>query len=128
MTQEEAVERWRKSAEENLQVARDLMKLKHYDWALYMGQLVLEKLLKGLVTKNIDDAPPYTHDLKKLAESAKLSLSLIQQNEFDEITTFNITARYASIKKKFYEKATKKYTGVWFGKIEEYVLWLNKKF
>lgn len=90
MTQKQAIERWRESAEENFLLMQEMMQLKHYDWALFMGQLGLEKLLKGLVTQVIDDAPPYTHDLVKLAELARLSLSDKQKMQLSQITKFHV--------------------------------------
>jgi HEPN domain-containing protein len=128
MTQDEAVQRWRKSAEENLQVARDLMKLKHYDWALFMGQLALEKLLKGLVIKVTDDAPPYIHDLVKLAIAARLSLDNEKREDFSQVSKFNIRARYEEDKYELYKKATPEFTRGWMQKIEEYGLWIQKHY
>lgn len=128
MTQIEAVLRWRKSAENDLSTAKDLMKAGHCDWALFLGQLTLEKLLKGLVTQKLDDAPPFTHDLLKLANTAKIELTEERQSELQEITTYHINARYGYIKDRLYQKATKEYSQHWFGKIEEYYLWLNNKF
>ena len=49
MKEQDIIKRWQKSAEENLKTASDLYNLKHYDWTLFIGQLSLEKLLKGLV-------------------------------------------------------------------------------
>ena len=51
MKEQDIIKRWQKSAEENLKTASDLYNLKHYDWTLLIGQLSLEKLLKGLVVK-----------------------------------------------------------------------------
>lgn len=47
MTKIEATERWLESAKRNLKIAKEMMDLKHYDWALFMGQLSLEKLFNG---------------------------------------------------------------------------------
>lgn len=128
MTQTEAVARWIKSSESDLSTAKDLMKAGHYDWALFLGQLALEKLLKGLVTQKSDDAPPFTHDLLKLANIGELDLTEDQQAELSEITTYHVNARYGYIKDRLYQKATKEYSQLWFGKIEDYFLWIKNKF
>jgi len=125
MTQTEAIRKWKESARHNLQIARDLLRLGHFDWALFMGQLVLEKLFKGLITSRTGRAPPYIHDLKKLADVAGLSLTREQMDDFQEITTYHIKARYEDIKRELYKKATKEYAGKFFTKIEEYARWLE---
>lgn len=128
MTQKEAVARWTKSAQDNLVVARDLMKLGHYDWALFMGQLAIEKLLKGRVVDRTDETPPYIHDLVKLAILAKLMPTKEQKKLLAKITQFHIQARYEDIKKKFYHEATKAFAREWIRTIEEFVVWIQKHY
>lgn len=128
MTQQDAVTRWRESALRDLQIAEDMMRLKHYDWALYLGQLTLEKLLKGLVTKATNEAPPFIHDLVKLASLAQIDLSEAQRNDFHEISTFHVKARYEDIKSALYKKATKTFAETYTLKIKEYVVWLKKQY
>jgi HEPN domain-containing protein len=128
MTQLEATLRWKKSALEDLRVAEDMLKLHHFDWALYLGHLVLEKLLKGLITHVTNDAPPYIHDLKKLSEVAKLPLTSSQNEDFQEITTFHIKARYDNVKNALYKKATKEYAEIYIKKIKEYALWIQHQY
>lgn len=60
MTQDEAVKQWREGAERNLDAARDMVKASHRDWALFIGQLSLEKLLKGLIVKKKNETPPFS--------------------------------------------------------------------
>jgi HEPN domain-containing protein len=128
MTQEEAVRQWKEGAERNIDLARDMMKLEHYDWALFFGQLVLEKLLKGLYLSKNDELAPFTHDLIKLAKLSKLSLTKQQTEELIEITRFHIQARYDDVKYEFYKKATKQYSQSWLKKIEEYMVWILKQY
>jgi len=75
MTQEDAVQHWFNGAQRNLGIAKDLVKLKHYDWALFLGQLALEKLLKGLIAQKTGKLPPFIHDLPKLTETAGFLLA-----------------------------------------------------
>lgn len=128
MSNKEAVKRWRESAERNLETARDMVRLKHRDWALFIGQLALEKLAKGLVEKKTGDTPPFIHDLVKLSTFAGLSLSKAQTEELVEITKFHIQARYEEFKYQLYKAATPSYTEKWMGKIEEYALWFTKHY
>lgn len=126
MSKKELISRWRKSANKNFKTAQDLIKLKHYDWALFIGQLSLEKFLKGLVVKNSNKLPPLIHNLNKLAELAEIKLTKEQENDFVEISKFHIQARYDDIKYELYKTATEKYTKKWFNKIQKYYQWLKK--
>ena len=125
MTEQDLIEFWRQSAEKDLKVAEDNLKLGHFHWALFFFQLVLEKILKSLVVKRRKENPPPTHDLVKLASEAEVNLSDEQKQDFKEITSYNIEARYDDIKLSFYKKATKEYALKWAKKSKEYFLWLR---
>ena len=115
---------WKETAKDDYVVAQDLIASHHNDWGLFMGQLVLEKLLKGIITKRCDEAPPFTHDLKILARAANIPLTDKQRSDFETISSFNVGARYGYIKDKLYKKATPEYTEEWFTKISTYREWL----
>lgn len=122
----EVIQEYQFGADRNIKTARDLVKQNHRDWALFIGQLSLEKLLKGLVAARTNEVAPRIHDLNKLAELAEIKLNPDQREDFAEITQFHIQARYEEIKYEFYKKATPNYTRKWFKKIEEYYQWLKK--
>jgi len=126
MTQEDAVQHWFNSAQRNLGIAKDLVKLKHYDWALFLGQLALEKLLKGLIAQKTGKLPPFIHDLPKLMETAGVPLSKKQTEDLIEITRFHVQARYEDIKYELYKVATKSYAEKWFNKIGDFFLCFKK--
>jgi hypothetical protein len=44
----------------------------------------------------------------------------------DEITSFNINARYNDFKKEFYNKCTKSFTNEWIEKIKKLKAWINQ--
>ena len=125
MTKTDHIKYWLQSAEKSLRVAEDNFRLKHYDWCLFLCHLTLERLLKGLIVKKTDKSPPPIHNLTHLAEQAKLRLNPSQTDDFVEISSFNVEARYDDIKLSFYKKATKSYTEKWFNKCKEYKQWLK---
>ncbi len=86
----------------------NLYNSKDFHWSLFMGHLVIEKLLKAIYIKNThdDNQPPRIHDLLLLAKRAKVNPSENQQDQLDMITTFNISARYPDYKYRFYKKCT----------------------
>lgn len=65
-----------------------------YSWSLFIGHLVLEKLLKACYVYKEDITPPFIHDLVRLSEKAGLPLTEEQKDIFDTISTFNLRVRY----------------------------------
>ncbi len=96
-------------------------------WCLFMGQMVIEKLLKALYVYKNKNAPyaPKSHDLLYLAKKAELELTERQEDLLDTITRFNINARYDDYKKEFYYKCTDEYTNQQIKNIEEVRTWLK---
>ncbi|MCG2698487.1 HEPN domain-containing protein [Candidatus Parcubacteria bacterium] len=119
---------WKKSAQKNLDAAKVLFDNKHYDSCLFFGHLALEKIIKGLVIKQINKAAPLIHDLERLALLAKLELSEEQIKHLRTITDFNIAGRYSEIKYNFYKKCTKEYTEKNLKIIKELFLCIEKKY
>ena len=91
---------------------------------LFLGHLVIEKLLKAMAVKNEVEIIPKIHDLNKLANKAVLEINDELSDLFDIITSFNIEARYPDYKKEFYKKCTKKFTFQYKEKISELRIWL----
>ena len=126
MTQEEAINFWITSAQHNFSTAQDMFKTGHFDWCLFMWHLVIEKLLKGLISAK-GETPIATHNLLKLAKQASVSLPGGYEDYLKEITTFNLEARYDDYKFAFYRKATKDFTTKWTEVGLEIKEWLEKE-
>ena len=62
------VQYWLRSSEKNWEVAGHLFEKKDYAYALFFGNLTLEKLLKAIFVAKNQDSPPYSHRLVYLAE------------------------------------------------------------
>jgi HEPN domain-containing protein len=120
MTKDKVIDYWLNSSNTDLKAMKSLFRSGHYIWALFLGHLVIEKLLKAVYVKNIDTNVPYIHNLTKVAEEAKLELTEEQKDFLDEVTTFNIKARYPDYKGRFYKKATKKFTEHYIKEIKEF--------
>ena len=83
---------------------------KKYSDSLFFGHIVLEKILKALVVKEIKEQALFTHNLVKLEEAAKLDFNKKSIEFLNQINDFNIRARYPEKKLAFYKKCTPKYT------------------
>lgn len=110
LTRDEIVAYWFNSAEQDYHTMINLYQSKDYHWSLFMGHLVLEKLLKAIYVDRIDINVPRIHDLLRLAEKASLLLDENKKDQLDLITSFNIAARYPDYKQSFYKKCTKDFT------------------
>lgn len=117
---------WIKSSEEDLKTAMSLFNSKRYHHCLFFCHLFIEKILKALVIKTTGKPAPYGHKLTKLANLTRINFSNEQLDLLDEITAFNIEARYNDYKFQFYKKATKSYTQEYFQKAKQIYLWLKK--
>jgi HEPN domain-containing protein len=120
------IESWINSSDNDFLTMNDMYKTKHYDWALFMGHLTIEKLLKALYFKTTGENPPLIHDLRRLAEKINLSLSEDRIIQLDSISRFNIRARYDDYKQSFYKLCTVEFTDEWISKINECRLWIKQ--
>lgn len=120
------IESWINGSEKDFATMNDMYKTNHYDWALFMGHLTLEKLLKALYLKTMGKHPPMTHDLRRLTEGMSLSLTEDRKILLDSISRFNIRARYDDYKQSFYKLCTVEFTDEWISKIKECRLWIKQ--
>lgn len=127
MKKGEIIDYWLSSSDKDFKAMGSLLKSGHYVWTLFLGHLILEKLLKAIYVKNVNANIPLIHNLSKIAEEAKLDISGKQKDLLDEITTFNISARYPDYKGRFYKKANKGFTEEYVKKIKRFRQWLRKK-
>ena len=104
-----------------------LFEKKDYTWALFVGHLIIEKLLKAYYVKNVDNTPPFIHNLLKLAEKSKIELSEEQKDILDTVSTFNLRSRYEDYKLEFYKMCSKRFTTKWIKKITEFRKWIKEQ-
>ena len=113
MSKEEAVGYWITSAKEDWEVAQSLLKSGKFNHALFFLQLTLEKLIKAVHISRKDEHPLYVHNLVLLAQKADLELADNELADLKEISSFNVSARYDSYKRDFYNKATREFASEW---------------
>lgn len=125
MTIEEIVQYWLRSSDDDFEVMNSLYERKHFAWALFVGHLVLEKLLKAHYVRQVGIEIPLIHSLTKIAALSGLDLTEDQKDFLDEVTTFNIKARYPDYKNRFAAAATQSFTEHYLMKIKEFRIWLK---
>lgn len=122
------MEYWINSSDRDYESMKKNFEIKQYTWALFIGHLMIEKLLKGLYAKNNIDNP-YTiksHNLLALAQKCNIELTDEQVQKLKIITQFNISARYEDYKNEFYNLCTEEYTKEQISNIEEVRTWLKE--
>ncbi len=69
MQKEELIRYWIDASDVDYRAMNNLYTSKDYVWALFLGHLIIEKLLKGLAVKNGVTSVIKIHDLNKLAKT-----------------------------------------------------------
>lgn len=85
---------WLNSADRDYDTMKIMFENKRNTWCLFLGHLVIEKLLKSLYAKNNEENPYAikSHNLLALAEKCNLDLTDEQVKKLQTITQFNISA------------------------------------
>ncbi|MBS1259140.1 MAG: hypothetical protein MAG551_02206 [Candidatus Scalindua arabica] len=126
MEKSDLIKYWIDSSDRDFTTMEHLFEKEDYHWALFIGHLVVEKLLKAYFVQNIDNQPPPIHNLLRLSEKTNLQLSEAQKDILVTVTTFNIQARYDDYKLDFYKTCTKEYTEKWITEIIGIRKWIKK--
>jgi HEPN domain-containing protein len=117
---------WLSSSDSDYEAMMALYQSRKYNWALFLGHIVLEKLIKAYFVKSNGSHAPYTHDLRLLAKKSGIDMPQEMLLNLDVITSFNINARYDSFKEDFYKKCTPEFSAEWIEKINTLRLWIKE--
>ena len=100
MVNEERATKWLGIVAEDLSVAEDLYKTKHWLYVAFMCHQVVEKALKAYWCVCRDDDPPFIHDHKRIAEGCGLYSKMSDEQKLflTKIRQMNIEARYQEYK------------------------------
>lgn len=110
INKKKVIQYWLEGSDEDFKTMSILYDTKRYTWSLFIGHLMIEKLLKAYYVREKEEYPPYTHNLLRLAELSGLSVSEDRKIDLATITAFNINARYDDFKKSFQRKCTSEFT------------------
>jgi len=92
---------WIEGSDEDFETMNTMFISKRFSWSLFIGHLMMEKLLKAYFVKVNSDYPPYIHNLLRLAEKTDLEISDERKKQLITISAFNINARYDDYKMSF---------------------------
>jgi HEPN domain-containing protein len=106
------VKYWVDSSDEDFETMIAMFESKRYSWSMFVGHLMIEKLLKALFVKINNEFPPFVHNLLRLAENCNLDLNEEYRLFFATVTAFNINARYDDYKMSFQKTCTAEFSGI----------------
>ena len=125
LDKEKIIRYWLDSSYDDYETMLVMYNTKRYTWSLFIGHLMIEKLLKAYFVQEKGEFPPFIHNLLRLAEKSNLDISEKQKIDLATITAFNINARYDDYKMSFQKKCTPDYTNQWIEKLKEIRLWIR---
>ncbi len=120
------VNHWITRSDQDFETMIHLYNSKDYHWTLFMGHLVIERLLKAVLVNRTNTHAPFTHDLRRLAKLSEIEFDDEYKRWLDTITTFNLNVRYDDYKQDFYKKCTEEYTDKWISNIKTLKEWIKK--
>jgi len=123
---EKIISYWLVSSDDDFDTMMAMYATKRFNWSLFIGHLMIEKLLKALFIKQCNEYPPFTHNLVRLAEKAGIQLDEEKRLFFVTVTAFNINARYDDYKMSFQKTCTPEFSKMWIDKLTENRLWIKQ--
>jgi HEPN domain-containing protein len=94
MNIEKQITFWRSGAEEDFEVAKELVEKGRTRHGLFFAHLAVEKLLKAHVVKTTQDIPPKIHNLVRLAQLTGLPISEEMETFFRRLNAYQLDGRY----------------------------------
>ena len=123
------IQYWIEMAEYDLETARVMMAGKRFLYVGFMCHQVIEKMLKGFYVSQQNNAPPYTHNLSRLAYEAELykRLSEDQKDIMDILEPLNVEARYPTYKEQLLRSLNEEKSNEILLKTERLYQWIKQQ-
>lgn len=123
---EKAIKHWIDTSDEDYKTMLALFETKSYSRDLFLGHLSTEKLLKAYYVRRFKKYAPFTYNLYRLAELNEIELTDEYSDWLDNITSFNMNARYDDYKREFFLLCTADYTSEWVEKFKILRTWIKQ--
>ena len=125
----EKSEYWIEIAEYDLETAKAMLASKRFLYVGFMCHQAIEKTIKAYYSSIKNDVPPFTHNLKSLAERCDL-LFLFSDEQLDfieEILPMNIEARYPKYKEMLFKLLTPQKCEEIINQTESLCQWIKQR-
>ena len=126
---EKVIKNWLSLADYDLETAKKMLEAKRYLYVAFTCHQAIEKLLKAIYVKEIQETPPYTHNLIRLANNLSIySIMDAEKIKFVEIlNSYYIESRYSEEIEELSNNLTKKKAIDLYSNTKDLFLWLKKK-
>lgn len=130
MTYVDRANKWLEIVNEDLCVAEDLYKTKHWLYVAFMCHQVVEKTLKAYWCVSRNDDPPFIHDHKRIAEGCGLYTKMNEEQKdfLAVIRQMNIEARYQEYKDNLARSLNKERTAEILQATKQLHKWILQKY
>ena len=120
------IDYWIQSSDDDFETMNAMLDSRRFAWSLFVGHLMIEKLLKALFVNVNNEFPPFTHNLLRLAEKSGVELTEEKKLFLVSVTAFNINGRYDDYKMSFQKTCTLEFTSMWIENLKENRLWIKE--
>ena len=125
----EKAQYWVEIAEYDLDTAKVMLENRRFLYVGFMCHQVIEKMLKACYANSHQDIPPYTHNLKYLAQKTGIDelMSEEQKDTLNLLQPLNIEARYPEDKDGLLRNLSEEKCSYILRKTEELYEWIKRK-
>ena len=123
------VKYWLDLADEDLLTVKTLLDGKRFMHAGFFCHLVAEKAIKAAYANVTSEIPPFIHHLIALAERARISDDLSEQQRklLEELNPLNIEARYPEYKERIAQTLDAERTTNLYKETEDFLCWIKNR-
>jgi len=129
MDKNEKVNYWLEIADYDYDTATAMLLSKRYLYVGFMCHQTIEKILKAYYSSKFDETPPFTHNLKHLADKVGIYalLSEEQKDVIDLLLPLNIEARYPTYKEQLLKSLSHSKCEDILQKTKDLKLWIQSQ-
>ena len=120
-------EEWIAQAEYDLKAAKSNLKNNYRFFAVFLCHLTIEKALKGLYFKTLDQVPPKTHNLLYLLNKTNVDAPDEILDFLTKIQEAHLATRYPEEFKKLQRRYNREITANILKQTEDTFKWIKKK-
>lgn len=121
-------EEWLQQADYDMETADAMFQSGRYFYAVFMCHLSIEKSLKSLYSRILDDVPPKTHNLLYLLEKIGKKPELNLEKFMIKLNTASVATRYPDDLAKIQAAYTADVTKDMIAKSKEVLAWVKTQF
>jgi HEPN domain-containing protein len=121
------IQYWLEGADYDFGVADAMFQTGKYPYALFMGHLAVEKLLKAIVVRRTKEHSPYTHSIPILANKLSSEIPEEIKKKLAGFMEFYLEARYPEERKKILPKVHKGFCADEFKRNQESIRMVERE-